>query len=149
LELNKPVVLPTDSKIPSDIEPVIYRVKSGDVLGRIAEKFGVRVSEIQDWNDLRTTRIDIGQELTIYSDRQSQKPNKSSKQALNRELKNEQRNKTTRPVGNYITYTVKSGDNLWIIARKFPGISAQNIMDLNGINENLQVGQVLKIKLKE
>jgi membrane-bound lytic murein transglycosylase D len=148
-ELNKPVVLPTDSKIPSDIEPVIYRVKSGDVLGRIAEKFGVRVSEIQDWNDLRTTRIDIGQELTIYSDRQSQKPDKSSKPALNQELKNGQKNKTTRPIGDYITYTVKSGDNLWAIARMFPGISAQNIMDLNGINENLQVGQVLKIKLKE
>jgi hypothetical protein len=35
-----------------------------------------------------------------------------------------------------------------MIARKFPGVSAQNIMDLNEIDENIQVGQMLKIKLK-
>lgn len=43
-----------------------YRVVSGDYLGRIAKKFGVRVSEIKKWNGLRNNNIRAGQRLTIY-----------------------------------------------------------------------------------
>jgi len=48
---------------------VYYKVKSGDVLGKIAQQYGVRVSDIQEWNNLRGTRIDIGQKLLIYTNR--------------------------------------------------------------------------------
>ncbi len=43
-----------------------YRVKSGDYLGKIAKKFGVRVSDIKRWNSMRNTRLSIGQRLYIY-----------------------------------------------------------------------------------
>ncbi|MFT5761307.1 MAG: membrane-bound lytic murein transglycosylase D [Polaribacter sp.] len=43
-----------------------YKVRSGDYLGRIAKKFGVRVSQIKKWNRLRSTNLKIGQRLTIY-----------------------------------------------------------------------------------
>ena len=43
-----------------------YKVRSGDYLGRIAKKFGVRVSQIKKWNRLRNTNLKIGQRLTIY-----------------------------------------------------------------------------------
>ena len=46
---------------------------------------------------------------------------------------------------SYTVYTVKSGDNLWIIAKKYSGVSAQNIMDFNNIDGNLDVGQIIKI----
>ena len=42
-------------------------------------------------------------------------------------------------------YTVKSGDNLWAIAKKYSGVSAKNIMDFNGINGELTVGQKINI----
>ena len=45
---------------------VRYRVKSGDYLGKIARKYGVRVSQIKKWNGLRTNNLKIGQRLTIY-----------------------------------------------------------------------------------
>jgi len=48
---------------------VYYYVKSGDVLGKIAQRYGVRVSDIQEWNNIRGTRIDIGQKLMIYTNR--------------------------------------------------------------------------------
>lgn len=147
--LHKPLRDLTEKKFPANSEPISYRVKSGDVLGRIAEKFGVRVSEIQDWNNLRTTRIALGQELLIYSNKPAQKSQQASKPTTTLAVKENQKKTATRTLGDYITYTVRSGENLWIIAKKFPGISAQNIMDLNGIDENLQVGQVLKIKLKQ
>ena len=43
-----------------------YKVKNGDYLGRIANKFGVRVSQIKKWNRLRNSNLRIGQRLTIY-----------------------------------------------------------------------------------
>jgi len=46
---------------------VYYKVRSGDVLGTIANRYGVRVSDIQEWNNLRGTRINVGQKLIIYT----------------------------------------------------------------------------------
>jgi membrane-bound lytic murein transglycosylase D len=51
---------------------------------------------------------------------------------------------------DYIYYKVKSGDSIWSIAKKFPGVSNSDIMKLNNMDEshNLKVGQVLKIMPK-
>lgn len=43
-----------------------YKVKSGDFLGKIARKYGVRVSQIKKWNRLRNSNLKIGQRLTIF-----------------------------------------------------------------------------------
>ncbi len=49
----------------------------------------------------------------------------------------------------YIYYTVRKGDNFWSIAKKFPGVSNDDIMKLNNIkvanSNSLRVGQILKI----
>ena len=49
-------------------EPVVYRVKSGDVLGTIAERHGVSVRKIKEWNGLKSSSIRIGQRLIIHGD---------------------------------------------------------------------------------
>ena len=46
-----------------------YRVRSGDFLGKIANRFGVRISDIKRWNRLKSTRLKIGQRLSIYPKR--------------------------------------------------------------------------------
>ncbi len=43
-----------------------YKVRSGDYLGKIARKYGVRVSQIKKWNRLRNSNLKIGQRLTIF-----------------------------------------------------------------------------------
>jgi membrane-bound lytic murein transglycosylase D len=43
-----------------------YKVKSGDFLGKIANKFGVRISELKRWNRLKNSQLKIGQRLYIY-----------------------------------------------------------------------------------
>jgi len=48
---------------------ILYRVKSGDYLGKIANKFGVRVSSIKSWNRLKSSNLKIGQRLYIYPKR--------------------------------------------------------------------------------
>ena len=45
---------------------VRYTVRNGDYLGKIANKFGVRVSEIKKWNGLKSDHLRIGQRLTLY-----------------------------------------------------------------------------------
>ena len=46
-----------------------YKVKNGDFLGKIANKFGVRVRDIKRWNRLKNSRLKIGQRLSIYPKR--------------------------------------------------------------------------------
>jgi membrane-bound lytic murein transglycosylase D len=45
---------------------ILYRVKNGDYLGKIASKFGVRVSSLKRWNGLKNNRLKIGQRLSIF-----------------------------------------------------------------------------------
>ncbi|RAV29377.1 LysM peptidoglycan-binding domain-containing protein [Sinomicrobium soli] len=109
-----------------------YRVRKGDYLGRIASKYGVRVSDIKKWNGLRNNRLKIGQKLTIYSRKAMLAAAKSTK-----DVQNAPENRI---------YTVKSGDTLWTISRKFQGISIKNIREWNDISgDKLKPGMKLKL----
>ncbi|MCK5907237.1 MAG: LysM peptidoglycan-binding domain-containing protein, partial [Flavobacteriales bacterium] len=120
-----------------------YKVKSGDVLGSIADKYGVRVSEIKKWNRLNGNNIRVGQRLTIYP-RKYNPTTSSSKKASTAKVK------YVELKGDYELYTVKSGDSLWTIAKKYPGISAENIQSWNSIGstKSLKPGMKLKIAKK-
>jgi membrane-bound lytic murein transglycosylase D len=48
--------------------PLVYRVKSGDVLGTIANKHGVSVRALKEWNGLKNSMIRVGQKLYIHAD---------------------------------------------------------------------------------
>ncbi len=110
-----------------------YRVRSGDYLGKIARRYGVRVSQIKRWNGLRSNNLRIGQRLTIYP-RNPVMPSKpkSTKKSVDTKGKT--------------TYKVKSGDSLWSIAQKFSGVSVQNLKDWNDISGNkLRIGMTLVV----
>ncbi len=116
---------------------VKYRVRSGDYLGLIARKFGVRVSDLKKWNGLRNNNIGVGKYLSVY-------PRRIPKNASGITSSNK---KSSVPNTGY--YTVKSGDSLWAIASRFSGVSVENIKQWNGINSNqLKPGMRLKLKSK-
>ncbi|MBG15516.1 MAG: hypothetical protein CL853_04100 [Crocinitomicaceae bacterium] len=100
---------------------LVYKVRSGDYLGKIAELYEVTVGEIQSWNELNSTRINVGQELIIYT------PDSD----------------TTK----YFVYKVKEGDSLGSIAKKFPGVTVDSLKQLNP-NQPIKPGQLLKLKKK-
>jgi len=113
---------------------VRYRVRSGDYLGKIARKYGVRVSQIKRWNGLRSNDLRVGQRLTIYPRR----PVSNSPVASTSKPKTKVNSKGKK------TYKVKSGDSLWSISQKFPGVSVQNLKDWNDISGNkLKPGMTL------
>lgn len=56
-------------KAPSQVRKINYRVRSGDSLSRIAQRFGIRVSDIVGWNNIRLQKyLQPGQGLTLYID---------------------------------------------------------------------------------
>lgn len=115
-----------------------YKVKSGDYLGKIAEKYGVSVSSIKRWNGLRTNNLRIGQRLSIY-------PRKIATTSKPKTTTTKKAVKT--PSGNYETYTVKSGDSLWTISQKYSKVTVQNLKEWNNIwsATSLKIGMKLKI----
>jgi membrane-bound lytic murein transglycosylase D len=121
---------------------VTYTVKSGDVLGKIASKNNVNVSKIKQWNNLKSDRINIGQKLVLYV------PKKSHVSLPEETADNKIETKPTiaKPgIGNPTVYEVKNGDSLWLISQKFPGVSAENIMEWNGCTDKITPGMKLKI----
>lgn len=118
-----------------------YKVRSGDYLGKIANRYGVSISNIKRWNNMRSTRLRVGQRLTIYPKRLNKVS--TSKPTKKTPLKT----KKIVPSGSHKIYTVKSGESLWVIAQKFSNVSVQDIKDWNdnwGIR-NLKPGTQLKI----
>lgn len=119
---------------------VRYRVKSGDYLGKIARIYGVRVSQIKQWNGLRSNNLRIGQRLTIY-------PRKPVIQTSSKPQSGLKSN--TKIDTNAKTYKVRNGDSLWSIAQKFPGVSIENLKNWNNLNTSkLKVGTVLVVSKK-
>ena len=98
-----------------------YTVKRGDTLYGISNQYGVSVTDLANANNISTNAtLQIGQTLTIP------------------------RGSGTNPNTTFI-YTVKSGDNLYSIARKYNTTVAE-ITKLNNLKtNNLSIGQQLKI----
>jgi membrane-bound lytic murein transglycosylase D len=113
---------------------VVYKVKSGDVLGSIAMRHRVKVSDIKKWNNLQSDAIREGQRLNIWvsgSTTATASTSKSSTQSI------------TSLQGTK-TYVVQPGDTLWDISKKFNGLTIEKIKTLNNLNNSkIQPGQKL------
>lgn len=131
-----------NASIPKGYEKVVHTVRRGDVLGAIAEQYHVYVGQIQAWNGLRSHLIYPGQQLVIYV-----KP--GTRVTAPAPVKNASTKTPTKtnptPGKGRLTYTVRSGDNLWGIAKKY-GTTVEAIKRLNGLQSDaLRPGQKLQI----
>lgn len=153
------------SNVPADIKgrtKLIYTVRQGDNLGFISAWYRVGLSDLRYWNNISRNTIRVGQKLVIYVDpaksEHFSKINSMSlveKQAL--VGKSVPVNTTASTVevpseisGEYITYTVRSGDTIWDIVKMFENVTTNDILSLNNISDpsKIQAGQKLKIRKK-
>jgi membrane-bound lytic murein transglycosylase D len=115
-------------------ELIKYRVRSGEALSTIATKFAVSLEDLKKWNNLRNNLIHPGTSLSIWilAGRKSAAISSAKIQtAIDKEGK---------------MYTVKPGDTLWNITRKFEGLTIEKIKSLNKMKSvKLQPGQKLII----
>lgn len=100
-----------------------HKVRSGDTLWSISQKYGTSVGQLKSWNNLNNEIIFPNQVLEVGGNSAPPKSNSSSKN-----------NSSTSKTAS--TYTVKSGDSLSRIAAAH-GISLKNLMDWNNLKTTL------------
>ncbi|MBI2428367.1 MAG: LysM peptidoglycan-binding domain-containing protein [Ignavibacteriales bacterium] len=113
---------------------VRHKVKRGETLEKIAQKYDVAIADIKSWNKLRTSRINAGAMLEIYSPGGTDIDEENGKQ-----------NGQTKSTGT-ITHIVKKGETLEKIAEKY-SVSIANVKKWNGLNTSrIFIGQKLIIQ---
>ena len=118
LSIGQVLKLSYDAENGSAEESNIYTVKKGDSLWLIANKYGTTVDELKSANGLKSNTLSIGQTLIIPEKKEST---------------------------SEISYVVKKGDSLWLIANKYD-TTVEKIKSTNNLKSNtLSIGQVLVI----
>ena len=102
-------------------ENIQHTVAKGDTLYSLAKKYGVTVDEIRSANSMSGNDLNAGQKLTI--------PVKTQPRQI-----------------TYESYTVKAGDTLYSIARRYE-ISVEELREINGLSSSsvLKTAQKLKV----
>jgi membrane-bound lytic murein transglycosylase D len=109
----------------------LYRVRRGDNLTTIARRLGVSVKSLKQINNIRGSKILVGQKL------KTQKI-KTRTSAVHKKT-------TSKRVGKTITHKVRRGENLTSIARKY-GTSVRGLRSLNNFRRKvLFVGQRIRV----
>lgn len=118
LSIGQRLLISNNSSLPSNI----YVVKKGDTLWSIANNFNVSVNDLKNANNKFSNSLSIGEQLII--------PGNSSNENVSTNI-----------------YTVKSGDNLYSIAKRY-NVSVNEIKSLNNLTSNiLSIGQKLRIPI--
>ena len=131
LAVGQKLFIPTGKKATSTSNIVTtktHQVQKGEGLYSISKKYGVTVEDIQKWNNLTSTSVNLGQNLIVSAPL----PNKPVTQ-------------TPTPTTE-LTHTVEAGEGLYSISKKY-GVSIEEIKALNNMTSTaLNANQVLIIK---
>jgi membrane-bound lytic murein transglycosylase D len=112
-----------------------HSVRNGENLGLIANRYKVSVSDLRRWNELKNNTIHPNQRLLVSDPASQIAATTSGGSGENL---------------SFIYYTVQQGDTLWDIAKKYDGVSTDQIKEWNNISNanRLRPGQKLKIGIK-
>lgn len=163
LSASKPVTSTVASKpvkAPAGKERLVYTVKRGDTIGHIAEWYGVRTSDVRNWNNIAYgSYIRTGQQLTLWVNAGKSEllgridgMSFREKEGLKRgEIGGgsvataSRRNESASRSQGWIQYVVRPGDALEKIAREH-GVSVNDLKSWNGLRSNrITAGQRLEI----
>lgn len=119
------------------VRVVYHRVRKGDTLGGIADKYGVSIAAIRASNKIRGTMIHPGQDLLITA---APAGMSAASSTLTASIA------ATTPRNTSDKHVVRRGDTLWSIARSH-GVTMESVVSRNGLStdDTLAVGQVLSI----
>ncbi len=105
-----------------------HTVRQGQTLGRIARRYKTTIASLQQLNGIKNAAlIPVGKKLRVSANSQNS-------------------GGTAKPKAKYIRHTVRQGQTLGSIARRY-GTKVSVLKRLNGVKnvKRLQIGQVLRI----
>ncbi|MDR2472332.1 MAG: LysM peptidoglycan-binding domain-containing protein [Tannerella sp.] len=154
---------PVDFKNPENRkERITHKVKAGETMHSISNLYGVSITDLRRWNgNIRARKPATGSNLKVFIDnggirfattttstpkatsnatpKATSTPTSKATQTQNQPTK-----QTSKSASK--SYTVQSGDSLYGIAQKYPGMTVKKLQDANGLTStNLHVGQKLII----
>lgn len=121
---NTPGTAPTALKSapsPTPTAAKVHTVRNGETLGAIAKRYRVSVTQLRSWNGLRSDNIRVGQKLRVESDARGAAPEQRVPAARTADAGED----------GYLYHVVQPGDTLWDIARKYPGVSVEDLKRMN------------------
>lgn len=120
------------TKIISQNRKISYVVKRGDNISSIAKYYRLNPSDILQWNRKKNAKIRVGEKLTLHLIAGSNKTYAGGKSSINNKK---------------INYLIKSGDNIYSIAKNYR-VKVNDILKWNNLkNAHIRVGDRLTIKL--
>lgn len=112
-----------------------HSVKKGDTLKKIAKQYSIPEKELKKINNLKTNKLKVGRQILV----------KKTSQSIEDSRKTFYKEKSPQDTEEERTYTVKRGDNIWRIAKRFD-ISVEELKEINGLqNNSLKTGQKLVV----
>ena len=127
LQIGQILTIPNKEGINPD-NMFMYTVQKGDTLYKIALKYNTTVKKIMDLNNLSTSNISVGQVIRI--------PETYTKEE-------------DFYLPSYTNYTIKKGDTLYGISKKYNVPVDTLIKDNSLTSSSLKVGQILRIRTEE
>lgn len=129
-------------------ERIIHEVQAGEALFGISRQYNVTIAEIQEWNELESTNLETGMELVIYpqSEPQESQPSIDELEQMDEEERSSIVERYSESAAESETYTVRSGDTLYGIARQHD-MTITELRQINNLQDDvLRVGQRITVK---
>lgn len=138
----------------------IHRVRRGESLSRIARRYGVKISDLKAWNIIRRNYARPGKRLVVYTrvKRKITPTNTEEDTELNiseealakgetKEVKTTvaPKNQPNKVVQQY--HKVRSGDSLYSISKKYPGLTVQKLRAYNRLSKSSVIYPGTKLRI--
>lgn len=149
-----------------------HLVQRGETINEIADRYNCSIGEIKKMNNLKSSKIHSGQKLRVYA---MVKVKEGPKETILPEAEIAENNTTsgnadtsvsgsdvktadatdtaalkkakTPPLMKYIYHLVQKGDTLATIAKRYDGVTIQQLKDFNKIKSSNQLKPGTKIKV--
>ena len=155
----------SDDNVVSERVRKIHKVKRGEHLQSIANRYECSVGDLKKWNHLRSTHLSTGQRLTVYIQEKTNAPKLAAKTETKPVLKSTSDSvlassiaetstakmaaKENEGEGKFIYHTVAPGDTLWKIAQRYNGLTVEQIKEINKLQSNdIKVGSRIKVMVQ-
>jgi membrane-bound lytic murein transglycosylase D len=150
----------TNEKIIKDKNAVTHTVKSGETLYSIANKYGLRMADLRNFNNIPydDDKIALGQKLIISLNSNKKKNEENSITNDNNNLASDNtttakdstnKDKITQPTTKVTRHIVKSGETLHSISENY-NVSIADLKTTNNLtSDNILVGQLLVVESQQ